>query len=60
MSASEVIEQIKKLPPDEWGKVRSFMEKHAPEPRPAVSGEFKKIAGKVFSQNKELFRKLAQ
>lgn len=60
MSAVEVIEQIKRLPPEEWGKVMSYMERNAPQPEPAVSDEFKAIAGKVFSQNEELFRKLAQ
>lgn len=60
MSAAEVIEQIKKLPPEEYGKVMSFMEKNAPQPEPAVSDQFKAIAGKVFSQNEELFRKLAR
>jgi hypothetical protein len=61
MSAADVIEQIKQLPPEEWGKVRSFMEKSSPKPDPSVvSDDFKAIAGKVFSKNEELFRKLAQ
>jgi len=61
MSAADVIEQIKQLPPEEWGKVRSFMEKSSPQPDPSVvSDDFKAIADKVFSKNEELFRKLAQ
>jgi hypothetical protein len=65
MSATEVIEQIKKLPCEEQSKVVAFI--HAAEdsgviqkPSPKVTEEFKRTADKVFATNAELFRKLAQ
>jgi len=65
MSATEVIEQIKKLPREEQQKVVSYI--HAAEdaealekPRPKVSEEFKRSADEMFTTNAELFRKLAQ
>lgn len=63
MSATEVIEQIKKLPREEQQKVVAFI--HAAEDSgalqgPKVSEEFKRVADKVFTTNAELFRKLAQ
>ena len=60
MSAIEVIEQIKKLPPDEWRKIRSFLDTAVPGSESVITEEFRTVAGKVFSQNEELFRKLAQ
>jgi len=65
MSATEIIEQIKKLPREEQQKVVSYI--HAAEdagalekPRPKVSEEFKRSADEMFTTNAELFRKLAQ
>ena len=65
MSATEVIEQIKKLPQREQQKVAAFI--HAAEDAGAlpktgskVSDEFKRSAGEMFTTNTELFRKLAQ
>ena len=65
MSATEVIEQIKKLPQAEQQKVVAFI--HAAEdagalqkPGPGVSDDFKREADEMFTTNAELFRKLAQ
>ena len=65
MSATEVIEQIKRLPREEQQKVVSFI--HAAEdagaiekPKPGVSEEFKRSVDEMFTTNAELFRKLAQ
>ena len=58
MSASEVIEEIKQLPPEERRKVAAFI--HQIESQGEVSKDFKKIADEVFTTNDELFRKLAQ
>jgi hypothetical protein len=58
MSATEVIEEIKHLPPDEQRKVLAYI--HELEMASGVSEEFKRIAGEVFKTNDELFRKLAQ
>ncbi len=58
MSATEVIEEIKQLPPEEQRKVAAYI--HELEKAGKVSDEFKHIAGEVFKTNDELFRKLAQ
>lgn len=65
MSATEVIEQIKKLPREEQQKVVAFI--HAAEdagalqkPSPKITGEFKRMAEEMFTNNAELFRKLAE
>jgi hypothetical protein len=61
MSATEVIEEIKRLPLQEREKVLNFLqseEAHATAEK--VSPEFKAIADEVFTKNAELFRKLAQ
>jgi hypothetical protein len=58
MSATEVIEEIKQLPPDEQRKVLAYI--HELETASGVSEEFKRIADEVFKTNDELFRKLAQ
>jgi hypothetical protein len=58
MSATEVIEEIKQLPPVEQRKVAAYVrELEAPD---EVSDNFKRIADEVFTTNAELFRKLAQ
>jgi hypothetical protein len=59
MSATEVIEEIKQLPPEERRKVAAYI--HELETAGGeVSEEFKRIADEVFRKNDELFRKLAQ
>jgi hypothetical protein len=59
MSATEVIEEIKQLPPEEQRKVAAYI--HELETKGSeVSEEFKRIADEVFRKNDELFRKLAQ
>ena len=67
MSATEIIQQLETLPPEEQRKVFAYLQAHETEanapggkPAGAVSEEFKKIAGEVFFKNDELFRKLAQ
>jgi len=57
MSATEVIEEIKQLSPEEQRKVAAYI--HQLESG-EVSEEFKRIADEVFTTNDELFRKLAQ
>jgi hypothetical protein len=65
MSATEVIEQIKKLPRDERQKEAAFVRKmeadgRAESPTGIVSEDFKQRADEVFTTNAELFRKLAE
>jgi hypothetical protein len=58
MSAAEVIEEIKQLPPEEQRKVADFLRQT--DLTGEVSEEFKRIADEVFTTNEELFHKLAQ
>lgn len=66
MSASEVIEMIKKLPPEEQAKVLAFSDElraQAPgpaSPRYAAQERAMAVARGVFDRHPELFRKLAQ
>jgi hypothetical protein len=65
MSAIEIIDEIKKLPPDEQRRVAVYLEElrkaGAKDPASAaVSVEFKRAADEVFKTNDELFRKLAK
>ncbi len=64
MSATEIIEQIKKLPPEEQQKIAAFLDEFGKtsdaKPDTKVSESFKSVADKVFTTNAELFRKLAQ
>lgn len=67
MSASDVIDEFKKLPAEEQRKVFVYLQAleagangSGGQPAGVVSEEFKQIAGEVFSKNEELFRKLAQ
>jgi hypothetical protein len=57
MSASEVIEEIKQLPPEERRKVAAYIRESEST---GVSKEFKGMADEIFKTNDELFRKLAQ
>lgn len=66
MSAAEIIEKIKALPPAEQQEVRAFITK-LPSPTPAQSHvsyapreEMDKIADEVFTEYSDLFKKLAQ
>jgi len=62
MSATEVIEQIQKLPRQEQQKIADFFRQMESESQVGgkVSDEFKRVADEVFTKNAELFRKLAQ
>jgi hypothetical protein len=64
MSATEIIEQIKKLPSEEQQKLAAYFDEVKREASgksaSGVSAEFERIADKVFQDNAELFRKLAQ
>ena len=65
MNAAEVIENIKKLPPDEQRRVFNFVEQHEraslglPPVRYATDEEFRSAANHVFEKHDELFRNLA-
>lgn len=71
MSAAEIIEMIKKLPPKEKAEVMAFVqlesadgrvEEVAPEQKLNYlpQAEAERRAAKIFSENRELFRRLAQ
>ena len=75
MNAAEIIELIKKLPPEERAKVMAFLkelegsvgsagrvEESATERqiRYIGSDEFEKLAPKIFAENHELLKRLAQ
>ncbi|MDB6035032.1 MAG: hypothetical protein JWM16_5370 [Verrucomicrobiales bacterium] len=64
MSALEVIEQFKALPPQEKAVVMDFIQKLEPQGARTItymSDEHAKAAGdKVLEQYKEVFQKLAQ
>lgn len=65
MSAAEIIEMIKKLPADQRAEVRAFVSREenllgeAPI-RYITNEEFEKIAPKIFKDNHELLRRLAE
>ncbi len=64
MSAAEVIELIKKLPPEERAAVAAFVNEGTTVAEPQVKylskEEVEKIAPEIFTKHHELFRKLAQ
>ncbi len=64
MSATEIIEEIKKLPREEQQKIAAYLDeftkKSGRKPNAEVSESFKRVADKVFTTNAEMFRKLAQ
>ena len=62
MSAQEVIEQIKNLPPEEQVKVTEFVraQQGSQVTSQKVNDDFKRVADHVFTNNEELFRKLAK
>ncbi|HSH94869.1 MAG TPA: hypothetical protein VK968_12035 [Roseimicrobium sp.] len=64
MSAQEIIEQIKALPPQERAVVVDFVQ-HLDEPGavkqgPISESELHDAADRIFSRHDELFRKLAK
>jgi hypothetical protein len=62
MSAAEIIELIKKLPPEERAEVIAFAKAEEParQIKYADNEAFERAAKKVFAENKELLRRLAQ
>ena len=63
MSAAEVIELIKKLPPKEQAEVAAFLkagELRDAGKRGVSDADFERAAQQVFADNKDLLRRLAQ
>lgn len=64
MSAAEIIEMIKMLPPEERAKLREYFSKEpgpsAREIRYVPAAEAERIAESVFTKHSELFRRLAE
>ena len=62
MSVAEIIELIEKLPPNEKAEVFAHLERKRTEReiRYLPQAEAEQIAGKIFKDHAELFRKLAQ
>jgi len=59
MTASEVIDQIKSLPPEERAKVVGFIHDIESE-RTLDTGTFEQSAKQVFDQHAELMHRLSQ
>jgi hypothetical protein len=65
MSAVEVIELIKKLPPEEKAEVFAFVNggsaaNEGPQVRYLTQAEAERRAVEIFEKNRELFHRLAQ
>jgi hypothetical protein len=65
MSAAEIIEQIKRLPPEDKRAVKDFVnsEENAASPSSVEyidRSALERTAQEIFKEHKELFRKLAQ
>jgi len=65
MSAAEIIELIKKLPPEERAEVNDYLNKsHVAQPESgsqfATDADFDRVAKQVFADNHDLLRRLAQ
>jgi hypothetical protein len=63
VSAAEIIEMIKKLPPGEQAEVAAFLkatESNQSPTKVAPNAEFERAAKRVFSDNDDLLRRLAQ
>ena len=58
VNATEIIEQIRQLPPQEKGKVAEFVRVDAT--RYAPDEDARRAAEAVFAEHPELFRQLAQ
>jgi len=68
MCATEVIEQIEKLPREEQEQVLAYLQQHHQpseksqerQPRFADDSDFEKSTEKIFKEHKDLFRRLAK
>ena len=60
MSAAEIIEQIKRLPPGEKQVVREYLDSETSETGQVSDPEFRTAANEVFEKYDNLLRKLAQ
>lgn len=62
MTISQIIQEYRKLPPQEQEEVRAELAKQITEPEPRfISWEkAKAIADQIFTEHAELFRKLAE
>ena len=62
MSAAEIIEQFKRLPPEEQRQVQEFVNARTTSDavRYASDEEFRKAADEVYTKYDNLMRKLAQ
>jgi len=65
MSAIEIIEQIKALPKQDQAKVKAFARELPDDEDSAVPGvmdaeKARQISRRIFTENRELFTKLAQ
>jgi hypothetical protein len=60
VSAEEIIEQIKALPPNDKAEFLRSLDVAGPNPRFVDPAEGGRHADKVFNEHDELFRKLAQ
>ena len=66
MSAREIIEQIKALPPEEQREVARFVKDSGLEAETTSTTRFvdperaRRLSAEIFAENAELFRKLAQ
>lgn len=67
MTVSEIIEQIKALPASEQEKVAAFVRdlassvvREEPGATYIPAGEASELSQRIFTENEELFRKLAQ
>jgi hypothetical protein len=60
MSAAEIIEQIKRLPPEEKQAVREYLDSEMSESGQVNDPEFLAASDEVFEKYDNLLRKLAQ
>jgi hypothetical protein len=61
MSAAEIIEQIKALPPEEQREVSRFVHEHVDGAQKASASEpIESIATRIFDRYDPLFKKLAE
>ena len=63
MSAAEIIELIKRLPPKEKAEVIAFIQEEqgrTADPKAVSDAEFERAAERVFVENRDLLRRLAQ
>jgi hypothetical protein len=65
MSATEIIEELEKMPIAEQERIFAFLldarnQRKATEVRYAPDAEFEKVADEVFREHADLFRRLAK